>query len=53
MSQGIGRYRLSFPGRQCLPARGLAPKMGFATARTNSSGAVEWFPSEGGGARLT
>lgn len=55
MSQGIGKCRLSFPGRQCLPARGLALKKGFVTARINtaSSGAVVCFPLEGDGTRLT
>lgn len=54
MSQGIGKRRLSFPGEQCLPARGLVPKMDFVTARTNSSGAVGCFLWEGDdGARLT
>lgn len=53
MSQCIGKCRLSFPGRQCLSTRGLAPKMDFGTARTNSSGAIGCFPLEGDGARLT
>lgn len=53
MSQGIGKCRLSFPGRQCLPATGLALKVGFVIARTNGSGAIGCFPLERGGARLT